>query len=113
MAATVATSDEARVPLLSQDSSLQESGGLNGDFDVRFPVQEAKRGLYRRVSPGDGGPKTSPHQQGNGGAVRGGRSEQAFLPSSRKKQHQYSGSEMIVAVFVVAFDTKKGELVKP
>ena len=104
-----AISEEARVPLLaSQDSHLHDEFGdlQEDDWEVRYPLKDP---MPYRVDKATDGAKTS-HLQGagssNGGLKRVG-SEQVTAPHSRKKK-QYSGSEMVVAVFVVAFDTKKG-----
>lgn len=104
-------SDEVRVPLLagSRDSAmLDDFGELKEDLEIRYSLRDAKGELYRPDKVLEGSGASLSHLQGtNNGALRRGGSELAAAP--RKKRQQYSGSEMIVAVFVVAFDTKKGE----
>lgn len=103
-------SDEVRVPLLaSRDSTLLDD--FQDDLEIRYPLQGAKREVYRPHRAGDGDKDSqllSLHLGNNTGGLRRVGSELAAASGSRKKK-QYSGSEMIVAVFVVAFDTKKGE----
>lgn len=84
--------EEVRVPLLaSQDSCLQEDS--EDDIMIRYSAR-------------DTGKKAWGCGQGEKGIMRGGEPE---VSKTRRKKQQYSGSEMMVAVFVVAFDTKKGE----
>jgi hypothetical protein len=90
-----ALTDDARVPLLAS----RDSDEFGEDLEVHFPLQTGK---YRLRETGRDAPPQGP---ANNGGVRRTGSEAS---SSRKKKQQYSGSEMIVAVFVVAFDTKKG-----
>lgn len=104
--------EEARVPLLaSQDS---EYGELDDEFDVKF----AGKNGQPRSRPGATEPALGRNSHlsgagnGTGGGGKGlwrGESEQSVLTRPKKKKEQYSGSEMMVAVFVVAFDTKKGQ----
>lgn len=102
-------SEEVRVPLLAsrESSLLDDLGELKDDLEVRYPLPPAKKELYwtERVLDGRG----SHLQQGLVGANNGGLKRVGSEASSSRKRKQYSGSEMIVAVFVVAFDTKKGE----
>lgn len=100
-------SEEVRVPLLaSQDSSQDELGELKEEFDVQYHLENSKRGLYSRV--GTDGVRASQGAGGDPGGLKRVGSEYSAVTSARRLQ-QYSGSEMIVAVFVVAFDTKKGK----
>lgn len=97
--------DEVRVPLLaSRDSTLLDD--FQDDLEINYPQQGAKRGVHRSHKAEDRDSQLLSLGTNNGGLRRVG-SEQAAASGSRKKK-QYSGSEMIVAVFVVAFDTKKG-----
>ncbi len=108
--------EEARVPLLaSQNSEQDELDELKDDFDVHYTVKGGKRSQLQ----GWAGPDQSAAEvgrnshlsrgEGGGRGLRRVGSEQSAVSRPRRKQ-QYTGSEMIVAVFVVAFDTKKGEL---
>lgn len=84
---------EDRLPLLSNE------GGEVDDFSVDVQVRfHGGKGNSSRSS----GPAT-----GDAGPRQGASFSADQAAPSRKKKH-YSGSEMIVAVFVVAFDTKKG-----
>lgn len=99
-----ALTDDVRVPLLtSRDSAMLDE--LEDDVGVRYPLQGAGKGVYRSGRAG----KDSYFQgTANNGGMRRIGSEQATALGARRKKKQYSGSEMIVVVFVVAFDTKKG-----
>lgn len=78
---------EDRIPLLSEaeESLPAEIQGLQEEFERQYPLRTPPQDARAADAP------TSGHQRG----------------SSRRKHH-YSGNEMIVSVFVVAFDTKKG-----
>lgn len=95
--------EEVRVPLLaSGDSSLlDEAGELEDDLKVHYPL---KKDVYQKEKALDARSSHLQQQAYNGGLKR----VSSEASNSRKKK-QYTGSEMIVAVFVVAFDTKKGE----
>lgn len=88
---------EDRLPLLSN-----EEGALD-DFsvDVQVRFHGGKSSGPRSSEPGVAAAAE------DGGYRHGGSVSADNAAPSRKKKH-YSGSEMIVAVFVVAFDTKKG-----
>ena len=75
---TLVSLSDDRIPLLADDK-LEEAGELEGDFDTEYALRKAS----------DGACSANP----------------AVFPVRRKR---YSGNELIVAVFVVAFDTKKG-----
>ncbi len=80
----MALMDETRIPLLAgseEDESLQEE--LQDNVQVEFTLMSPPR------------EPSGEHASSVSGAVK-------------VRQKHYSGSEMIVAVFVVAFDTKKG-----
>lgn len=79
----MATTLEERVPLLLDPAEEEETEDRLPDGDLRQLQEE----FERQYPP------------------RGTGAEEA--PPKRKKH--YSGNEMIVAVFVVAFHTKKGE----
>ena len=82
----MATRDETRIPLLaSTDENGETEEPLIDDVEVEYAL---------RTPPRDGLSGSSPQGTSDGGR-------------KVRKKH-YSGSEMIVAVFVVAFDTKKG-----
>ena len=85
-----------RLPLLSNEEGVLEDN--EEDIEVEF-----------RHGKSDG-PRSLLEVSNSTGVMRHGASFSAdrAAPSSRKRKH-YSGSEMIVAVFVVAFDTKKGD----
>lgn len=111
--------DEARVPLLaSQNSSQDELGELRDEFDVQYAIKDGRKaqvlGWTGSDLPSDGttevlaAGRNSSREGGGRGLKRVG-SEQSNASRPRKKKQQYTGSEMIVAVFVVAFDTKKGQ----
>ncbi len=78
----MASRDEARIPLLAGTDEYEASQELLEDIQVGY----AMRTPPREVS--------GEHLTTGGGDI--------------KRRKHYSGSEMIVAVFVVAFDTKKG-----
>ncbi|XP_064398551.1 DENN domain-containing protein 11-like [Halichondria panicea] len=82
----MASRDEARIPLLAGTDEYEASQELLEDIQVEY----AMRTPPREVS--------GEHLTTGGGDI--------------KRRKHYSGSEMIVAVFVVAFDTKKGNLVE-
>ena len=94
--------EEVRVPLLaSQDDSLKdELSELKDDFDVHYPLSHSKDEPLIAVNSERSLGGIESAQQG---------AEGSLLAGGRRKNKQYSGSEMIVAVFVVAFDTKKGK----
>ena len=100
--------EEVRVPLLaSQDSCLQESSEelLKDDIMVRFSARDTGKQAW-----GSHEPMVGDEAMVGGEAMVG---DEAMVGedqvSKTRKKKQYSGSEMMVAVFVVAFDTKKGE----
>lgn len=104
--------DEVRVPLLAESDSLKNE--LNDDFDVEFslPLKDGHGPLQRRISSdqtllslGSEERRAEGEGAGAGSALSGPQ-----LAAGKRKKKQFSGSEMIVAVFVVAFDTKKGVL---
>ena len=84
-----------RLPLLSNEEDALEDIAE----DIRVEFHQTSRRINGPRSVDDATARSS----------RGGASFSAdnAAPSKRRKKH-YSGSEMIVAVFVVAFDTKKG-----
>ena len=87
----MASTDDTRVPLLdSEEETLADI--LEDDVEVEFILNSPPREL------GSGADKRPPRAHGSS------------LLKARKKH--YSGNEMIVAIFVVAFDTKKGTNVK-
>ncbi len=73
--------DETRIPLLA---------GTEEDETSQEQLQEDVQVEYALMSP----PRDSSEEHASGGTVK------------VKRRKHYSGSEMIVAVFVVAFDTK-------
>ena len=81
--------DETRIPLLADTDDTEQP--LLDDIEVEYPL---------RTPPRDEGSDSQPilTPSSSGGLGVGGKV---------RKKH-YSGSEMIVVVFVVAFDTKKG-----
>lgn len=79
----MATTEEERVPLLLHPVEEEETENRLQDGDLRQLQEE-----FEREYP--------PRGMGAGEA-------------SRKRKKHYSGNEMIVAVFVVEFHTKKGE----
>lgn len=85
----MAQGDDARVPLLGSDE-LEENQDdiLQDDVEVEFVL----------TSP--------PREIGPGADKRPTRTGSSLLKVRKK---HYSGNEMIVAIFVVAFDTKKGK----
>ena len=83
-----------RLPLLSNEEGALEDDEESIEVEFRHGKSDGPRGLQVTNS-------TSVTRHG------ASLSADRAVPSSRKKKH-YSGSEMIVAVFVVAFDTKKG-----
>ena len=95
---------EDRLPLLTNQEDVVE----DDDIEIEFHGSGKKGGARSTDSHGSGSAGLL------GGRERGSRhgvsfssaSGSAAAPSRRKKH--YSGSEMIVAVFVVAFDIKKG-----
>ena len=99
--------DDVRVPLLtSRDSAMLDE--LEDDVGVRYPLQGAGKDVYRPGRAGRAGKDSYLQGTANNGGLRRVESELATASGARRKKKQYSGSEMIVAVFVVAFDTKKG-----
>ena len=89
---------EDRLPLLTNQEDVLEDDAIEIEFHG-----SKKRGS-RSVADALGGSGASAGERGSrhGGSFLG----VSAVPSRRKKH--YSGSEMIVAVFVVAFDAKKG-----
>lgn len=97
-------SDELRVPLLGGEDELEtvdeeELGGEDG-VEVGYRIFD------------DEGNSVEDRKIGNNGLGKSGARKGAMLTQQgeQTRKKQFSGSEMIVAVFVVAFDTKKGEL---
>ena len=80
----MASRDEARIPLLAGTDEDEASQELLEDIQVEYVMKTPPRA--REVS--------GEHLTTGGGDI--------------KRRKHYSGSEMVVAVFVVAFDTKKG-----
>ena len=85
---------EDRLPLLSNEGG--EVDDLSVDVEVRFHGGKGNSSRPSGPATGDAGPR------------REGASFSADQAAPSRKKKHYSGSEMIVAVFVVAFDTKKG-----
>ena len=79
----MATTEEERVPLLLHPVEEEETEDRLPDGDLQQLQEE-----FEREYP--------PRGMGAG-------------EESRKRKKHYSGNEMIVAVFVVEFHTKKGE----
>lgn len=112
----MATVEEARVPLLSAQESLPEdSDELKDNFDVNYRLQ-GPRSYSKLPGPENhtslvllGGEEAQEGENGARGKLKRVGSEQTAVAGSTRRRQQYSGSEMIVAVFVVAFDTKRGE----
>lgn len=103
--------EEARIPLLAgQDSLTEDPEELKDDFNVNYRLVDPGGGLYdSSFRPENHDTVLLGEEVGSGGgALRRTGSERNAMPGP-KRQQQYSGSEMIVAIFVVAFDTKKGE----
>ncbi len=94
--------DDIRVPLLTSidDVSVADEE-LNDDFEVLYSIP--RTGLRPDLPSPKGMVEECGDLEGGGGK------EVGVVP--RKKNQHYSGSEMMVAVFVVAFDTKKGKRV--
>ena len=90
---------EERVPLLSDEELPEED---LGDVQVSFQ-QLTERGERAPPSTGEYAPRSTP------GAAAAGSAAGQLGEAGRKRKH-YSGNEMIVAVFVVQFDIRKGEL---
>ena len=109
--------EEARIPLLKAQESLGEDlDELKDEFDVNYHLQQStsNRGPYTGLGQTENSTlvmlgEGEEGESGGSRPIRRAGSEMGAIARSRKKQ-QYSGSEMIVAIFVVAFDTKKGEL---
>lgn len=110
-----AITDDARVPLLaSQDSDEFEA--LKEDVEVRYP----RKAPPMKASGGANSSHLLHHQHleagvasvSNGGGLRSEYAAAIMSSSGSRRKKQYSGNEMIVAVFVVAFDTKKGNIVE-
>ena len=111
----MATTNDVRVSLLASEAELakrtaQVEAEEGEDIEVQFHLQDRKGkatseqtlGLYQQHDL----------SLGNEGIVDIGAALGIELPGEekkRKKKKLFSGSEMIVSVFVVAFDTKKGE----
>ena len=98
--------DELRVPLLGGDEEeLETSGGalLGGEdgIEVGYRMFDEDGNSVRQRAAVEQNSLVVAERRLGGGA-------DAHLKDARKKKMQYSGSEMIVAVFVVAFDTKRG-----
>ncbi len=79
----MASRDEARIPLLAGTDEDEASQELLEDIQVEYVMKTPPRA--REVS-----------------------GEHLTIGGDIKRRKHYSGSEMVVAVFVVAFDTKKG-----
>ena len=89
---------EERVPLLlEREASLTEGlDRLQSDIEVEYHVQR------------NDGQKA--FRRGGADGARQGSSFLSAVDITRRKKKHFTGNEMIVAVFVVAFDTKKGDL---
>lgn len=91
----MAARDETRIPLLSNtdENGVSESlEPLVEDFEVEYALRTPPRELAH--------PTTENKSRGT--------SDNGVGTSTSRRRKHYSGNEMIVAVFVVAFDTKKG-----
>jgi len=104
MASTSHQTDELRVPLLGgEEEELETSGGalLGGgdDVEVGYRMFDGDGNTVQRAAEPDRSVGTEKRLDGE---------TDVHLTGGIKKKMQYSGSEMIVAVFVVAFDTKRG-----
>ena len=84
---------EDRVPLLPET----ESGVVDSDLDVvvkKYPLRTPPRDAVVSLQSSDG--------------VADSSNPQPLADGKKKRKKHYSGNEMIVAVFVTAFDTKRG-----
>lgn len=93
----MAVRDESRIPLLLNTDD-------NGDSESSDPLVEDVEVEYALRTP----PRQQAARPDSGGKPAGG-----AAGNGRVKRTHYSGNEMIVAVFVVAFDTKKGTCIQP
>ena len=89
----MATRDETRIPLLLNTDENGVSESLEPLVD-NFEVEYALRTPPREVT-------SQPDSRSRAVSDNAG--------GTRQRRKHYSGNEMIVAVFVVAFDTKKGK----
>ena len=99
----MARRQEERVPLLS-DEELPEDD-LGG---IQVSISRARDG--RRAPHGRSFPSTSAGVTSGGLGLSGGEEGEEGQTVGRRRKH-YSGNEMIVSVFVVQFNIRKGEQV--
>ena len=99
---------EERVPLLSDDEEQPLSADDLSDLQVSFQQQRGSvRAPQAQRDQAAGRPAGSSDGAGFSAAPAGEEEEEV----GKKKKKQYSGNEMIVAVFVVQFDIRRGECV--
>ena len=91
------------MPLLS-DEELPEDD-LGG---IQVSISRARDG--RRAPHGTSFPSTSAELTSGGSGLSGGEEGEEGQTVGRRRKH-YSGNEMIVSVFVVQFNIRKGEQV--
>ncbi|CAI8038692.1 DENN domain-containing protein 11 [Geodia barretti] len=100
----MARQQEERVPLLS-DEELPEDD-LGG---IQVSISRARDG--RRAPHGTSFPSTSAELTSGGSGLSGGEEREEGQTVGRRRKH-YSGNEMIVSVFVVQFNIRKGNEVE-
>ena len=102
--------DELRVPLLAAADELEkleerELGEEDG-IEVGYRIFDIDANVVQdRAAGGQLQSKLVGLEQSAGGDT------EVLHQGGRNRKKQFSGSEMIVAVFVVAFDTKKGQFI--
>lgn len=109
--------EDVRVPLLGGEEEIaeRESEGIEDgeDIEIRYHMNVSKGKAASDYGLGDRVCQRNISMDEEL-VVVGGVDEELMLEvpgeeRSRSRKKQYSGSEMIVAVFVVAFDTKRGK----
>ena len=97
---------EERVPLLSDDEEQPLSADDLSDLQVSFQQQRGSvRAQQAQRDQAAGRLARSSDGAGFSAALAGEEEKEV----GKKKKKQYSGNEMIVAVFVVQFDIRRGE----
>ena len=96
---------EDRLPLLTNQEDVLEDDAIEIEFHG-----SKQRGSRSTDALGSYGYGATDRERSSRHGVSLSSASGSAAPSRRKKH--YSGSEMIVAVFVVAFDTKKGLYIK-
>ena len=99
---------EDRLPLLTNQEDALEDDAIEVEFHGSGLKKRGGRSTDDLLGNSSSGSSSDRDKSSRHGVSFSSATSGPAAPSRRKKH--YSGSEMIVAVFVVAFDIKKGSL---